>query len=485
MNNMTLHGNAVSLIIATALIGGCSDSTTNSVDNAMRFEPCTGSPDLDCGVFEVPLIHGTTDNRRISIDVARLPGTGDGPHEPLLLNLGGPGPGTEALRDVAENGLLDPLRERYDIFGFDQRGVANPLRVDCDLLGDAESISYPRDQSDVQTLVDDATFLADACSAEYSDQLQWVGSNSVVQDMDFLRTKLNASKLNIIGSSFGTRTTALYLQRFPDTSGRIILDAPLRSNGSVDALIIGSAIAQQGSFEQMLDACGGTLPDCDRANVEAAFLERVNNLLDEGERDTFGAFFNLLEIAIQESDVGEILAPLLIDYAFSGDPTDMFALIQDFGLDEEDDAGSDVGEGDMGNESITLERAVVCADDAARPSMDSLVSSLNSLNETSDLFAESSLPRAVSCAGWPEALDPIADIRASDAPVSLVIGGSGDVLTPLTWAVELAEAIGGMFLSSDHPGHGTLFTRENECVDSITVDFLLNGTLPPVGTVCE
>jgi len=478
---MPLQKITVSMIVAAAYIGGCSDSTTDTVDSSILFVPCEDTPALDCGVLEVPLVHGTTDSRRISIDVARLSGTGEGPHEPLLLNLGGPGSGTATLREVMGGALLDQVRERYDIIGFDQRGVGNPLQVDCDQLGDAESFPYPRDLSDVQMLVDNTTLLADACSIEYSDQLQWVGSNSVVQDMEVMRKMLNAPKLNIIGSSFGSRITALYLQRYPDTSGRIILDAPLQANGSIDALLMGTAVAQQDSFEQMVNACGTTLPDCDRAAVEGAFVERFNSLLDDEDHETFGAFFDLLFIAIDESGSGEFLAPLLIDYAFSGDPTELFALIQELGLDEEDDTGENEDAGD----SITLERAVVCADDDARPTVESLILSLNALNETSDLFAEAQLPLAASCVGWPEALDPVADIRTSDAPASLIIGGSDDVITPVDWAVEMAGAIGGVFLSSGHPGHTTLFLRENECVDSFTVDFLLEGTLPPEGTICE
>lgn len=478
---MPLHKITVSMIVATALTGACSDNTTTTEDNSILFEPCEDLPALDCGAFEVPLVHGTTDNRRLSIDVARLSGTGEGPHEPLLLNLGGPGSGTEALREVMNNVLLDQVRERYDIIGFDQRGVSNPLRIDCDQLGEAESLVYPRDQIDVQTLVDDTTLLANACSAQYNDQLQWVGSNSVVQDMDIMRTMLGAPKLNIIGSSFGTRITALYLQRYPDSSGRIILDAPLLPVGHIDSLLMGSAAAQQASFEQMLNACGTSLPDCDRATVESAFVTRVNNLLDNEDQDTFGAFFNLLTFAIQESEIGEFLAPLLIDYALNGDPAEMFSLIQEFGFDEEDNVSE---EGDE-NDSITLERAVLCADDDVRPSTESLFSSLNLLNETSDLFAEASLPQISSCAGWPEALDPVSDIQLTNAPASLTIGGSGDILTPLGWAVEMAEAIGSVFLSSNHQGHTTLFARENECVDSITADFLLQGTLPPVGSICE
>lgn len=472
---MPLSRLTISMIVAAALIGGCSDSSNNSEDSSIPFEPCETSPQLDCGVFEVPLVHGTTDNRRIKIDVVRLPGIGKGPHEPLLLNLGGPGPGTETLRELAESSLLVPLRERYDIFGFDQRGVGNTLRVDCDQLDNTESSPYPRDQSDVQTLVEDLTILADACSAEYDDQLLWVGSNSVVQDMEIMRTMLNAPTLNIIGSSFGTRVTALYLQRYPHTSGRIILDAPVRTTGSINSMLTESTVEQQRSFEQLVDACGTTLPDCDRTTIEDAFVARINSLLDDGDQDTFGAFFNLLEMAIQNSELGELLAPLLIDYVLTGDANDMLAVIQEYGL----------GEGDDGNDRITLERAVLCADDDARFTVDSLLSSLDLLNEASDLFAEASLPLAASCVGWPEASDPVTDIQTNEAPGSLIIGGTDDVLTPLAWAVEMADAIGGVFLSSDHPGHSVLFERENSCVDSIAIDFLLEGSLPPEGALCE
>ena len=108
----------------------------SSTDSSLLFEPCEGTTLLDCGLFEVPLIHGSTDNRRLSINVARLPGTGSGPHEPLLINAGGPGSGIEVLQDLAAFNLFpDSIREQFDLFSFDQRGVANPLRLDCDLLG--------------------------------------------------------------------------------------------------------------------------------------------------------------------------------------------------------------------------------------------------------------------------------------------------------------------------------------------------------------
>jgi len=481
MKPYTRFTRPLALIISIIGLSACSSDSTNTdrtADNSILFEPCADGSELDCGVFEVPLIHDSTDNRKISIEVARLPGTGDGPHEPLLLIEGGPGSGTEVLREFAQAGLIPVvIREHYDIIGFDHRGSSLPLRVDCDHLGNVESVPYPRNQVDVMTLVTDYTALADSCSAQYADELQWVGSNAVVRDMEVMRSMLNAPKLNIISTSFGTRITALYMERFPEASGRIVLDAPLSPDGELDTLQLEAAAARQDSFELMLNACGTTLPDCDRAAVESVFVARMNSLLDEEDLNTFNAFSNLLSIAIEESENGEFLAPLLIDYVFSGDPTNMFALIQQIGLDEE---GGDQSEG------LTLERAVTCADDAARPSVESLLATLVTLNESSDFFAESSLPTAASCAGWPEALDPVVDIRTAEAPASLIIGGTGDVRTPISLAVETADAIGGVFVSSGHQGHGTLFSpRENDCVDSIVIDFLLEGTLPPEGTSCN
>lgn len=471
-------------------LNACSssdDDTITETDNsvpmsstvsALLFEPCEGTTMLDCGAFEVPLIHGSTDNRSLSINVARLPGTGSGPHEPLLINLGGPGSGIEVLQDFASFNLLPAsVREQFDVYGFDQRGVANPLRIDCDLLGNVDA-AYPRDQNDVQTLVDDSTMLADACSAEFADQLQWVGSNSVVQDIEILRTKLGTPMLNIIGVSFGTRITALYLERFPNTSGRIILDASLPPGATIESLLTVPAEARQDSFEQMLNVCGTIVPDCDRLTIEDTFVSRVNNLLDEGDQETFNAFFDLLEAATEESDVAEILGPFLVDFALSGNSAQILSLVAMNDL--EDDESDDV------NDSITLERAVFCADDSTRPTFDSLVTTLGSLNEISDLFAEAIVGDIGSaCVSWPEALDPVSDIHTVDGPAALVIGGADDVVTPISWSIATAEAIGGVLLTSDHQGHTTLFVRSNECVDSIAVEYLIDGTLPQEGTRCN
>jgi len=88
--------NTIFLSVTCLSVAACSDN--ESAIETITFEDCIGSAVVECGSYEVPLIHGSTDSRRIFIDIARLPGTGDGSHEPLLLNFGGPGSGVEVLR---------------------------------------------------------------------------------------------------------------------------------------------------------------------------------------------------------------------------------------------------------------------------------------------------------------------------------------------------------------------------------------------------
>jgi len=446
---MSLLNHLSSTLIATSCLTliACSDSGTTTINDTLTFTPCETTPALQCGKFEVPLIHDSTDTRSISIDIARLPGTGTGPHEPLLINYGGPGSGIDTLRDILQFAVFPPgIRDRYDLIGFEQRGVAGQLRVDCDELGNVDTSPYPRSPDDVQTLVNETILTANACSAEYSDRLQHVGSNAVVRDMEIMRLMLNAPKLHMIGVSFGSRITTLYLERYPDNSGHVILDAPLPPYSSIQSLLFDSVTAEQSGLEQLLDACGTSVPDCDRSSVESAFVSRLHDLLDTEELDTAEVFFEFTIAAIEEAVNAEILAPVLFDFAVNGDPANMFSLIQGSDSNEDENDNNDTSEGEDAdgdsNNSITLERAVLCADDADRPDAESLIAT------------------------------------------SLVIGGAQDVSTPISWAVETADAIGGVFLSSGHQGHTTVFTRDNICVNELVTEFLLEGTLPPDGTNC-
>ena len=465
-------------LLSCLLLAACSDERRDRDAASLTIGPCEDEPLLDCGVMDAPLVRDSTDARRILVDVVRLPATGDGPHATLMVNPGGPGSsGTDLVREAAERDAFPAsLRARYDIVGFDPRGVGNSDRMDCaDGVRDAFE-EYPRDETALQALMADTEALAERCRIAHGDRLQWLGSNAVVQDMEDLRLLLDAPSLNFIGYSYGTRLAALYLERFPASAGRIVLDGSLLPDGELLPLVIGQVEAQQRNLDRLFDACGAELPGCDRAALDAALSARLQRLFDQGELATFAVFAELVVLAISEADIGELLAPALIGFALDGDPRPLVQLAGQLGVIGDGDEGE--GATGLTGDNDAVGMAVFCADDPARPTLAGLVDTLADLESRSDLFAESGAALVATCAGWPASLDPVGTIATTQAPASLVIGGTNDWQTPLAFTQPMAAAIGAASLVSAHVGHTSVFNGDSDCVDQVVLAFLLDGTLP-------
>ena len=121
---------------------------------------------------------------------------------------------------------------------------------------------------------------------------------------------------------------------------------------------------------------------------------------------------------------------------------------------------------------------MLCADDAARPTVEEIEALRTRFNEKSDLVAELQLIGAATCMGWPQALRPLAPIATDTAPELLVIGGPADSQTPAVWSERMSQAIGARYLLSEHLGHTVVFNDGNPCTDRVAIDYLVNGVLP-------
>jgi len=94
----------------------------------------------------------------------------------------------------------------------------------------------------------------------------------------------------------------------------------------------------------------------------------------------------------------------------------------------------------------------------------------------------------------PHALWPVRDEDAYDgpftlaasSPTALVIGTTFDPATPYSGAVGLARALGNArLLTMDGDGHTAYGQGNSACIDSATEAYLVDGTLPAEGTLCE
>jgi pimeloyl-ACP methyl ester carboxylesterase len=97
----------------------------------IHWSPCDGGA-FECATLPVPLDYDAPQGKRILLSLIRLPAT-----EPaqrigaLLMNPGGPGgSGVDLVPAIAAD-LPPKLRARFDVVGFDPRGIARSTQLRC------------------------------------------------------------------------------------------------------------------------------------------------------------------------------------------------------------------------------------------------------------------------------------------------------------------------------------------------------------------
>lgn len=468
------------VILALSLAACSSESATESDDTGILWEACTDSPTLECGTLEVPVDYNNTEGEKIKLALARLPSTGDARLGHLVMNPGGPGSsGVQLVSDLEmAGGVPAEIREAFHILSFDPRGVAASGSLDCGRELEGQYSYYPVNGEELQESASIAQSISDICYEKYGEYLQHLGSNNVVRDMEEIRQSTGDAELHFLGYSYGTRLASIYLELFPDTTGKLVLDAVNPPDITTSNLVKDKAAERHSIFLNWLSGCVNIAPGCDPQAINQNLTERFKALFsaadstdpniaalaaEEGE-----LFFNFALLVTSQPAVGPFLLEAFIDYSDSFD----VEILRELKLELDMIAGIDIF-GSLEEEvNFAVFAAINCADDPQRPTLDSLNTLHGELNVISDLFAESVIPLAAACNGWPESIDPAPPLSQPSSGRTLIIGGIADDETPLIWSQQLAEATGGTLIVSEHLGHTVAFTGQSSCVDQAITAFL-------------
>ena len=167
-----------------------------------------------CGKIAVPVDYSKPDGDEATLALIRFPATGEKIGS-LIINPGGPGEsGIEAAAGIVE-GLPVDVRERFDLVGFDPRGVgASTPAVWCNSDADNDRlradpmVDYSPDG--VRRIEGETKAFIQRCIDKMGpDFLANIGTESVAQDLDALRAAVGDDKLNYLGYSYGTRIGAV------------------------------------------------------------------------------------------------------------------------------------------------------------------------------------------------------------------------------------------------------------------------------------
>ena len=235
------------------------------------FTPCRG--DLECATVPVPVDYANPTGPTTPIAIARRPAANPAAKlGVLLVNPGGPG--GSGIELVQAGVLPREVTDRFDVIGFDPRGVGDSTGLQCPLGPETPYLADPDpgDPADEAATNDAVDRYDAACGQRYRDLLPHLGTRNVARDMDRIREALGEERINYLGFSYGTSIGQTYAQLFPTRLRAIVLD------GVVDVTKPGLDSAQAESFENSLrqfDAACRTDPTCPVRADPIGTLDRV------------------------------------------------------------------------------------------------------------------------------------------------------------------------------------------------------------------
>ncbi len=199
----------------------------------------------ECAGLSVPMDYAKPDGEKITVQVVRMRASKKSQRiGSLVVNPGGPGASGIDYARAADFIVGKPVRQRFDIVGFDPRGVQRSSPVDC--LSDEEMDAFlaqdptPDDPAEVQTFLASMKVLGDGCLTRTGPLLGHISTEDTAKDMDILRSALGDAKLNYLGKSYGTQLGAVYAGLFPKLVGRFVLDGVLPPDLTLGGLGSGS-----------------------------------------------------------------------------------------------------------------------------------------------------------------------------------------------------------------------------------------------------
>jgi pimeloyl-ACP methyl ester carboxylesterase len=447
--------------------------------------------DARCGRIAVPVDYNHLDGDVAQLAMIRFPATKDKIGS-LLINPGGPGEsGIEAAVGLIAT-LPRKVRERFDLVGFDPRGVASSRPAiwcnsdaENDRLRALNQVDYS--PAGVQRIEDENKAYVQRCVDKNGKEfLADVGTVDVARDLDAVRAGLGDDKLTYLGYSYGTRIGSAYAEAYPQNVRAMILDGAIDPNADPIEVDLRQAAGFQAAFDDYAADCAQD-PDCPLGTDPAKSVDVYHSLVDPlvdkpaKTKDPRGLSYG-------DAIVGTIMALYSPNFwshltdglsELAGGHGDTLLMLADLYMRRD-------SHGHYSN-ATDARVAVNCVDQPPVKDRAKVIDEDRRSRELAPFMSYGKFTGDAplsTCAFWP--VPPTSEPHVIDAPglpPTMVVSTTHDPATPYRAGVDLAEQLHGGLLTFDGTQHTVVF-QGNDCVDADATRYLIDGALPAPDAKC-
>lgn len=465
----------------------CDDYTATEADAELFSVVETA----ECARLAVPIDYDDPDGEEASVAVLRMPARGEAIGS-LVTNPGGPGSSGLIGAISAAAGLVEsPISQRFDIVGFDPRGVgATRPAAHCFSSAEADTGSFamgPAGTTEELTSEDTrAIFEACARGSGGEEALEHMGTRDTARDMDVLRAALGDDELTFLGQSYGTRLGSVYAEEFPERVRAMVLDGARDPNQGTMETRTAAYAGFQAAFDALAAQCAEQV-DCPLGQDPSRATEEFQRIMQTLHDEPVPALETTLDF---DAAIGGVIAGLyspdrwerIIDgiaEVEQGRGDELLTLVYEFGArspsgewPNTEDANTVIN--CMDEDRLTPEQGIELRERTFReaPFMDP------GFDETPESHDGCEHWKAEPTLGFPYAQ------HIKDLSPTLVVSITGDPTTPHEGGIALADTLGASLLTVQGQGHTIVAGGTNACVDEIASAYLIDLELPDEGATC-
>ncbi|MEV1175729.1 alpha/beta hydrolase [Nonomuraea sp. NPDC049784] len=474
--------------------GAALASGARGAPGTVAWEPCpkeagrATSANLECATVRVPLDYNEPWGQTITLAINRIKAkvSRDANHlGTLLVNPGGPGASGRELTEFVATSLPRDVSERYDIVGFDPRGVGgSEPAVHC---VDPETYfkpprpdAVPHGEAEERVLLSRAADFANRCGNYWAWLLPYLTTENSARDLDSIRAALGEEKISYFGYSYGTYLGAVYATLFPTRVKRLVMDSTIDPT----QVWYESNLKQDSAFEH-------------RHRQFLAWTARHNSVYRLGatSKQTSFAYYAMRD-RLRTRPAGEVVGPSELDDVFTiggysdrvwpqfaqawssyvreGDVKGLLDLYEKYGKDDE-----------RAENGYAIYLGVQCADAKWPRQWDKWRTDMTRMHREAPFMTWPNAWFNAPCAFWPVKGGTPVEVKGSpNLPPILMIQSRDDAATPYKGALEMRRHFAHATMVIEGGGNHGVSLAGNKCVDGRLAAYLRDGTLPARDVTC-